>query len=155
MTGSPVFSINLTNRKNPSNLNYHMSIKKSQAILKHFIDLKVTVWSTLCSENETIFLTLRTGQGFSITGSLRYLPFLMAVHVLSQFFFYAGGLPGDSYDPRCCTRHSITQNGRKCELRINLYFCTIAHKFKMVARRKFKGKNRRSSYPEKNLFIFL
>ena len=39
MTGSPIFSINLTNRKNPSNLNYHMSItkklvKKSQAILK-------------------------------------------------------------------------------------------------------------------------
>ena len=27
---------NLTNRKNPSKLNYHMSIKKSQAILKHF-----------------------------------------------------------------------------------------------------------------------
>ena len=39
MTGSPIFSINLTNRKNPPNLNYHMSItkklvKKSQAILK-------------------------------------------------------------------------------------------------------------------------
>ena len=62
MTGSPVFSIILTNRKNPSNLNYHMSIKKSQAILKHFIDLKFSVWSTLRSENETIFLTLRTEQ---------------------------------------------------------------------------------------------
>ena len=60
MTGSPVFSINLTNRKNPSNLNYHMSIKKSQAILKHFIDLKFSVWLTLCLENETMFLTLRT-----------------------------------------------------------------------------------------------
>ena len=55
MTGSPIFSINLTNRKNPSNLNYHMSIKKSQAILKHFIDLKFSVWFTLCSENETMF----------------------------------------------------------------------------------------------------
>ena len=33
-----------------------MSIKKSQAILKHFIDLKFSVWFTLCSENETIFL---------------------------------------------------------------------------------------------------
>ena len=32
MTGSP---INLTDRKNPSNLNYHMSVKKSQAILKY------------------------------------------------------------------------------------------------------------------------
>ena len=33
-----------------------MSIKKSQAILKHFINLKFNVWFTLCSENETIFL---------------------------------------------------------------------------------------------------
>ena len=62
MTGSPVCLINLTNRKNPSNLNYHISIKKSQAILKHFIDLKFSVWSTLRSENETIFLTLKTEQ---------------------------------------------------------------------------------------------
>ena len=28
-----------------------MSIKKSQAILKHFIDLKFSVWFTQCSEN--------------------------------------------------------------------------------------------------------
>ena len=47
MTGSPIFSINLTNRKNPSNLNYHMLIKKSQAILKHFIDLKFSLRFTL------------------------------------------------------------------------------------------------------------
>ena len=32
-----------------------MSIKKSQAILKHFIALKFSVWLTLCSENETMF----------------------------------------------------------------------------------------------------
>ena len=32
-----------------------MLIKKSQAILKHFIDLKFSVWFTLCSENETMF----------------------------------------------------------------------------------------------------
>ena len=30
-----------------ANLNYHMSIKKSQAILKCFIDPKSTVWSSL------------------------------------------------------------------------------------------------------------
>ena len=30
-----------------------MSIKKSQAIVKHFIDLKFSVWFTLGSENET------------------------------------------------------------------------------------------------------
>ena len=32
-----------------------MSIKKSQAILKCFIDLKYSVWFTLGSENETMF----------------------------------------------------------------------------------------------------
>ena len=32
-----------------------MSIKKSQAILKRFIDLKFSVWFTLCSEYETLF----------------------------------------------------------------------------------------------------
>ena len=31
-----------------------MSIKKSQAILKHFVDLKFSVWFTLRSENETM-----------------------------------------------------------------------------------------------------
>ena len=41
--------------KKPANLNYHMSIKKSQAILKCFIDLKFSVWFTLGSENETMF----------------------------------------------------------------------------------------------------
>ena len=50
MTGSPIFSINLKNRKNPSNLNYHISIKKSQAILKLFIDLKLSVWFTLTAQ---------------------------------------------------------------------------------------------------------
>ena len=38
-----------------------MSIKKSQAILKCFIDLKSNVWFTLGSENETnCFVTLKT-----------------------------------------------------------------------------------------------
>ena len=36
-----------------------MPIKKSQAILKHFIDLKFSVWFTLCSENETMFCDTR------------------------------------------------------------------------------------------------
>ena len=63
MTGSPIFSINLTNRKNPSNLNYHTSIKESQAILKCFIDLKFSVWFTLCSENETMFRDTYPGGG--------------------------------------------------------------------------------------------
>ena len=55
MTGSPVFSINLTYLRIPANPNYHMSIKKSQAILKCFIDLKSSVWFTLGSEYETMF----------------------------------------------------------------------------------------------------
>ena len=47
-----------------------MSIKTGQAILKCFIDLKSSVWFTLGSEDETVFVTLRTffsstaGQGF-------------------------------------------------------------------------------------------
>ena len=32
-----------------------MSIKKSQAILKYFIDLKYSVWFMLGSEEETLF----------------------------------------------------------------------------------------------------
>ena len=39
----------------PAYLNYHMSIKKSQAILKCFIDLKSSVLFTLGSEDETMF----------------------------------------------------------------------------------------------------
>ena len=50
-----IFSVNLTNRKNPANLYYRMSIKKSQAIRKRFIVLKFGVWFTLGSENETMF----------------------------------------------------------------------------------------------------
>ena len=41
--------------KNPANLNYHLSIKESQAILKRFVDLKFSVGFTLGSENETMF----------------------------------------------------------------------------------------------------
>ena len=55
MTSSPVFSISLTSLRIPTNPNYHMSIKKSQAILKCFIDLKSSVWFTLGSEDETMF----------------------------------------------------------------------------------------------------
>ena len=42
------------NRKIPAYLNYNMSIKKSQAILKCFINLKYSVWLTLGSEDETM-----------------------------------------------------------------------------------------------------
>ena len=41
--------------KKPANLNYRLSIQKSQSILKRFIDLKFSVWFTLGSENETMF----------------------------------------------------------------------------------------------------
>ena len=50
-----------------------MSIKTGQAILKCFIDLKSSVWFTLGSEDETVFVTLRTffsstaGRGFQNT----------------------------------------------------------------------------------------
>ena len=55
MTDSTVFSINLTYLRIPANPNYHISIKKSQAILKCFLNLKFSVWFTLGSENETMF----------------------------------------------------------------------------------------------------
>ena len=55
MTGSPVFSIHMTYLRIPTNPNYHMSNKKSQAILNCFIDLKSSIWFKLGSENETIF----------------------------------------------------------------------------------------------------
>ena len=84
MAGSSIFSINLTNRKNPSNLNYHMSIKKSQAILKHFIDLKFSVWFTLCSENETMF---RDTQHFF------QLPLSSFLFPLSSFLFPLSSFP--------------------------------------------------------------
>ena len=48
------FSINLTYLRIPTNPNYHMSMKKRQAILNHFIDLMFSLWLTLSSENETI-----------------------------------------------------------------------------------------------------
>ena len=55
MNGNPAFFCKSHKSKNPANLNYHMSIKKSQAILKRLLDLKFIVWFTLCSENETMF----------------------------------------------------------------------------------------------------
>ena len=55
MSGSPVFSINLTHLRIPTNPNYRISIKKSQAILQCFyLDLKSSVWFTLGSENENM-----------------------------------------------------------------------------------------------------
>ena len=84
MTGSPIFSINLTDRKNPSNLNYHMSIKKSQAILKYFIDLKFSVWFTLGSENEIMFCDT---QNFLFPLSSFLFPLSSFLFPLSSFCF--------------------------------------------------------------------
>ena len=49
------YSVNFTNRKTLANLNYHMSIKTSQSILKCFIDFKSSVWFILGSKDETVF----------------------------------------------------------------------------------------------------
>ena len=59
MTGSPIFSVNFTNRKNPAKPNYQMSIKKSQAILKCFIDLKSSVWFTWAQKTKPCSVTLQ------------------------------------------------------------------------------------------------
>ena len=55
--GFPIFSVNFTKVKN-SSLSKLSSIKKSQVILKCFIDLKSSVWFTLGSEIETMFCEL-------------------------------------------------------------------------------------------------
>ena len=83
MTGSPIFSVNLTNQKNHANQNYHMSIKKSQAILKRSIDLKFSVWFTLGSENDDLqFVTIRTFFSF-----LFLFPLSSFLFPLSSFLF--------------------------------------------------------------------
>ena len=46
MTGSPI-DIKLSNRRIPVNPNHRMSIRKGQAILKRFIDLKSRDWFKL------------------------------------------------------------------------------------------------------------
>ena len=51
--------------KKPANLSYHMSIKKGQAILKCFIDLKCSVCLTLSSKNETMLCDFRLTVGQS------------------------------------------------------------------------------------------
>ena len=51
----PAAAVNFTNKKKTANLNHHMPIKKSQAILKRFIDLKFSIWFMLGSENEAMF----------------------------------------------------------------------------------------------------
>ena len=46
--------------KKQANLNYNISIKKSQALLKCFINLKCSVCLALGSETKPCFVTLRT-----------------------------------------------------------------------------------------------
>ena len=46
--------------KKTANLNYHMLIKKSQAILKRFIDLKFSVGLRWAQKTKPCFVTLRT-----------------------------------------------------------------------------------------------
>ena len=62
-----------------------MSIKKSQAILKCFIDLKSSVWFTLGSEDETVFCVTRTF--FSLTAAIKVFKTLNGrqSHILTKF----------------------------------------------------------------------
>ena len=53
-TGSLIFFSNVKEWSNPSNSNYHMSIKNCQAIQKSCIDRKYNAWFTLGSESEII-----------------------------------------------------------------------------------------------------
>ena len=65
-----------------------MSIKKSQAILKRFINLKFSVWFTLGSENETMFCD--TYNFFQLPLSAFRFPLSSFLFPLSPFPNYLG-----------------------------------------------------------------
>ena len=67
------------NGKIPANLNYHMSIKKTQAILECFIDLKCGVWFTLGSADETTFCD--TQNFFQLISQNRKIPANLIYHM--------------------------------------------------------------------------
>ena len=58
MTGSPVFSINLTYLRIPINPNYHMSIKKSQAEMFYRSQIQRLVYAGL--RTKPCFVTIKT-----------------------------------------------------------------------------------------------
>ena len=102
-----------------------MSIKKSQAILKCFIDLKSSVWFTLGSEDETMFCDIQTffsstaGQGFqntklpavlSVTKKVLFLCIVSRGHWLANFKGLGYCLPLEVET----TRHVTTQSSLKC-----------------------------------------
>ena len=61
MTGSPIFSVNLTNQKNPANLNYHMSIKKSQVRPSNALQISSLAFGLRWAQKtKPCFVTLRT-----------------------------------------------------------------------------------------------
>ena len=74
-----------------------MSIKKSQAILKHFIDLKFIVWFTLCSENDTMFrdtLEPFSASSFLFPLSSFLFPLSAFLFPLSPFLTFLGKIEG-------------------------------------------------------------
>ena len=77
-----------------------MSIKKSQKILKCFVDLKSSVWFTLGSENETMFCD--TLELFSAGSSLS--PFRFP---LSSFSIYLGKIEATSASRVDCRLFSV------------------------------------------------
>ena len=64
-----------------------MSIKKSQAILKCFTDLKSSVWFTLGSENETMFNDTWSFSQLPLSSFRFPLSFLLFLFPLSSFLF--------------------------------------------------------------------
>ena len=64
-----------------------MSIKKSQAILKCFTDLKSSFWFTLGSENETMFNDTWSFSQLPLSSFRFPLSFLLFLFPLSSFLF--------------------------------------------------------------------
>ena len=87
MTGSPIFSTNLTNRKNPSNLNNHMSIKKSQAILKHSWISSWAFGLRWAQRTKPCFVTLKTFFSLLFHLSSFRFPLSSFLFPLSTFLF--------------------------------------------------------------------
>ena len=91
MTGSPIFSISFNkfdkSKKSIYNLNYHMSIKKSQAILKR-LDFKFSVsglrW---VHKTKPCFVTLTTFLSFLFPLSSFLFPLSSFLFPFSSFLF--------------------------------------------------------------------
>ena len=88
MTGSPIFSVNLTNQRNPANLNYHMSIKKSQVRPSNALQISSLAFGLRWAQKtKPYFVTLGTFFSFLFPLSSFLFPLSSFLFPLSPFLF--------------------------------------------------------------------